>query len=114
MKKIQYFLAALFVVTLIYSGCKKDDNSDDSKPYIEVLGYTPVNHSLGLPYTDAGALVWDITIDGDTIEITDRLVVNNPVDVNTAGTYHVTYNASDEAGNQADERKRTVNVVIGK
>lgn len=114
MKKIQYFLAALFVVTLIYSGCKKDDNGDDSIPYIEVLGYTNINHELGLQYNDTGALAWDITINGDTIDITDRLVVNNPVDVNTAGTYHVTYNASDEAGNQADERKRTVNVVITK
>ena len=114
MKNTHYFLVMLLAAALVYSGCKKDDNGDDNKPFIELLGYTPINHSLGLPYSDAGALAWDVTAAGDTIDITDRLVVNNPVDVNTAGTYHITYNVTDEAGNQAEERKRTVNVVIGK
>lgn len=101
-------------ITFVISGCNKDDNGDNEKPFIEVLGYTPINHSLGLPYADAGALAWDITMNGDTIDITERLVVDNTVNVDVADTYHVTYNVTDEAGNQAEERKRTVNVVIGK
>ncbi|MEE4260699.1 MAG: immunoglobulin-like domain-containing protein [Bacteroidales bacterium] len=114
MKSIKYLPVCLLALTFLYSACKKDDNGDNEKPYIEMLGYASINHSLGMPYNDAGAIAWDITMEGDTVDISDRLVVDNKVNVNTAGTYYVTYNVSDEAGNDADERKRTVHVVIGK
>lgn len=114
MKNLTYFLIVAIALALAFSGCKKDDNGDKEKPYIEMLGYASINHSLGMPYNDAGAIAWDITMEGDTIDISNRLVVDNKVNVNTAGTYYVTYNVSDEAGNSADENKRTVHVVIGK
>lgn len=114
MKNIKYLLLAIIAVALINEGCKKTDEGDTAKPFIELLGYDPVYTALGLPYIDAGAIAWDITIDGDTIEITDRLVTDDNVNVNVAGNYEVTFNVSDEAGNAADERKRMVKVDITK
>ena len=114
MKKLNYLLFAIAIVTLFSLSCKKTDDGDTAKPFIELLGYSPINHSIDMPYVDAGAIAWDITIDGDTIEITDRLVTTDNVNINVAGSYEVTYNVSDEAGNAADERKRAVKVVIGK
>ena len=52
---------------------------------------------LGSTYIDAGATAVD-NIDGD---ITANIVTVNAVDVNTVGTYTVTYNVSDAAGNAA-------------
>ena len=114
MKNIKYLLLAIIAVMLINEGCKKTDDGDTAKPFIELLGYDPVYTAVGLPYVDAGALAWDITIDGDTIDITDRLVITDNVNTNVADNYEVTYNVSDEAGNAADERKRMVKVVVGK
>lgn len=113
MKKLNYLLLILAAIIIFHAGCKKEEG-DTAKPFIELLGYDPVYTAVGLPYVDAGAIAWDITIDGDTIEITDRLVTNDNVNVNVAGNYEVTFNVSDEAGNAADERKRAVKVVIGK
>lgn len=81
--------------------------NDVTKPVITLLGSNPVNIDLGTSYTDAGATATD-DIDGD---ITSRIVTVNPVNVNVAGTYTVTYNVSDVAGNAATEVTRTVNVT---
>ena len=58
-------------------------------------------------YTDAGATAVD-NIDGD---ITANIVTVNSVDVNCVGTYTVTYNVSDAAGNAALKLARTVNIT---
>jgi hypothetical protein len=78
--------------------------SDTTKPVITLLGSASVTITEGDSYTDAGATALDET-DGD---ITSGIVTVNPVDANTAGVYTVTYNASDSAGNAADEVARTV------
>ncbi len=75
-------------------------------PVITLLGEEPVNLYIGDSYTDAGATALD-DIDGD---ITVNIVVVNPVNVNVVGTYIITYNVSDAAGNPAQEVTRTVNV----
>tara|TARA_X000000950_G_C13724788_1_gene581763 strand:+ start:65 stop:760 length:696 start_codon:yes stop_codon:yes gene_type:complete len=71
------------------------------------LGDATVTIEVGSDYTDAGATASD-NYDGD---ITDDIVVVNPVDTAVVGTYTVTYNVSDTAGNTATEVTRTVNVV---
>src|SRR5690606_33089964 len=43
-------------------------------------------------------------------DITDQIVTVNPVDTTTPGTYTVTYNVTDAAGNAAEQVTRTVNV----
>ena len=79
---------------------------DTTKPVITLVGSSPVDINVGDTYNDQGATASD-NIDGN---ITSSIVTVNPVDTNTAGTYIVTYNVSDAAGNVADEVTRTVNV----
>ena len=80
---------------------------DVTIPVITLLGESEVSLELGSIYTDAGATAVD-NIDGD---ITANIVTVNSVDVNTVGTYTVTYNVSDAAGNAATQVTRTVNIT---
>ena len=82
--------------------------SDVGAPIITLLGDTTINIALGGTFTDPGATATDDE-DGD---ITANIVVGGDVvDVNTAGTYIITYNVSDAAGNAATQRTRTVIVA---
>lgn len=47
--------------------------------------------------------------DGEDGDITDLIVISNPVDVNTPGNYTVTYTVTDSGGNQVSE---TITVTI--
>jgi len=69
--------------------------SDTIAPVITLLGSTPSNHQQGSVYTDAGVTASD-SVDGN---ITANVVLTGTVDANTAGTYTLTYNVSDAAGN---------------
>jgi hypothetical protein len=80
---------------------------DATIPVISLVGDTEVSLELGSTYTDAGGTAVD-NIDGD---ITANIVVLNPVDVNSVGTYTVTYNVDDAAGNAAVQVSRTVNIT---
>ena len=77
---------------------------DTTAPVITLIGDNPVTHEGATVYTDAGATASD-TMDGD---ITDSIVTTSTVDSDAIGTYTVTYNVSDQAGNQATEVTRTV------
>ncbi|MBL1276261.1 MAG: DUF5011 domain-containing protein, partial [Ectothiorhodospiraceae bacterium] len=76
-------------------------------PVISLLGTTPVTVTEGAAYADAGATASD-TEDGD---LSASIVVNNPVDTATPGTYTVTYNVVDSGGKSALQVSRTVNVT---
>jgi hypothetical protein len=82
--------------------------ADETAPVISLIGDAAVTHALGTDYTDAGATATD-NVDGD---ITSSIVISETVDINTAGTYTITYSVSDEAGNAAIEVTRTVAVSI--
>ena len=60
-----------------------------------------MTHELGTTYTDAGA----------TSDSGETVTTIGTVDVNTTGTYTLTYSASDAAGNGATSVTRTVRVV---
>jgi hypothetical protein len=81
--------------------------ADTTVPVITLLGDATVTIEVGNDYTDDGATASD-NYDGD---ITDDIVVVNPVDTDVVGTNTITYNVSDAAGNAATEVTRTVNVV---
>ena len=81
--------------------------ADVTVPVITLLGDATVSLELGSTYTDAGATATD-NIDGT---ITSSIVTVNTVDVNTVGTYSVTYNVSDAAGNSATQVTRTVTIT---
>ena len=80
---------------------------DTTPPVITILGDNPVEVYQNSTYVDAGATALD-DVDGD---ITDDIETENLVDIHTIGTYLVTYNISDAAGNSAIQITRTVNVI---
>lgn len=80
---------------------------DMDAPVITLTGSDPVDVEIGTAYVDAGATALD-NVDGD---LTASIVTVNPVDVNTVGTYMVTYDVSDAASNAATQVTRTVNVI---
>jgi len=80
--------------------------TDNDNPVITLLGDNPINITVGTTFNDPGVTASD-NVDGD---ITSDIVVTGSVDTNTAGTYTITYNATDVAGNAADPVTRTVNV----
>lgn len=111
------FIITIIIVFLFLSfssSCKKDDTGDGTVPVIVVLGLNPINWALDFPYVDSGAIAYDVTPTGDTINITNRITTTNNVNVSVEGDYEVKYNVSDESGEHAEEKIRVVKVVIGK
>ena len=79
---------------------------DTTVPVITLLGSDPVTVEVGVAYTDAGATATD-NYDGD---LTTSIVVSGSVDVNTVGSYTLSYDVTDSSGNEATTLTRTVNV----
>lgn len=77
---------------------------DTEKPVITLTNDSTINLYVGDTYTEYGATAVD-NVDGN---ISGEIVISGEVDTSVAGTYYVTYNVSDEAGNTADEVMRTV------
>jgi lysophospholipase L1-like esterase len=81
-------------------------SGEDTVPPVIILNGGDVTLQVGDTYIDAGATAND-NIDGD---ITEKIEVSSTVDTGRAGVYTVTYNVSDEAGNAANEVRRSVTV----
>lgn len=83
--------------------------ADLNPPVITLIGSATVTSGLWVTYTDAGATAMDAE-DGD---LTSAIVVGGDmVDTSRIGTYVMTYNVSDAAGNAADEVTRTVVIPV--
>ena len=78
--------------------------TDTTAPVITVNGVDPVNVQLNDSYTDAGASA------NDDIDGVVAVTTTGTVDTSTAGTYTITYSASDGSGNSTSST-RTVNVI---
>lgn len=79
----------------------------DNIPVITLIGNTTINLTLNDNYTEPGFSATD-DVDGD---ITANVIVSgDTVDTSVIGTYVITYNVSDSAGNAATEVKRTIMV----
>lgn len=78
--------------------------ADVTLPVIELIGSLVVNLTSGSVYTDMGAKATD---NKDGI-ITDNIITLNSVNTAIAGTYTVTYDVKDLAGNSAIQATRTV------
>ncbi|MFA6251576.1 MAG: immunoglobulin-like domain-containing protein [Candidatus Paceibacterota bacterium] len=78
---------------------------DTTAPVITLLGVNPMELIVGDTFIDPGATASDI--------VDSSIVVNasGVVDTNTAGSYTITYTATDSAGNVASPITRTVNVT---
>ena len=83
-------------------------NPDTTPPVISLIGAGTINLNVGDSYNELGATATD-NYDGN---ISSSIIIGGDVvDNNNAGTYVVTYNVSDAAGNAANEVTRTVNVI---
>ncbi|WP_179344692.1 immunoglobulin-like domain-containing protein [Winogradskyella ursingii] len=83
-------------------------NPDSTIPIITLIGASTINLNVGDSYNEQGATAND-NYDGN---ISSSIVIGgDSVNTSNAGTYIVTYNVSDAAGNAANEVIRTVNVV---
>lgn len=80
--------------------------ADTTPPVISLNGSSNVSVNWGSTYTDAGATATD-NVD-TSVSVTTQGSVNTAV----AGTYTLTYRASDVAGNAATAVTRNVTVVI--
>jgi C1A family cysteine protease len=81
--------------------------SDRTAPVIALLGDSTVRIEAESEYADAGATALD-GYDGD---LTSQIVAASDVDTSTPGTYTVTYDVTDAAGNAAEQAVRTVRVI---
>ncbi|MDX8405989.1 MAG: DUF5011 domain-containing protein, partial [Mariprofundus sp.] len=79
----------------------------DSRPVITLKGAVAVAVVQGTVYTDSGATAID-NVDGI---VTANIIVVNTVNTVVAGTYTVTYDVTDAAGNVAVQLVRTVYVI---
>ena len=80
------------------------ETPDAVKPVITLLGDNPVTVETGSTYIDAGATAND-NVDGN---LTAAIVTVSTVNTAIAGTYTVTYDVLDNAGNAAVQVVRTV------
>lgn len=81
---------------------------DTTPPVITLLGDASMNLILGDAYIEPGATAED-DVDGDISGLI--VIAGDIVNTSATGTYLVTYNVSDSAGNSAPELVRTVNVL---
>ena len=83
--------------------------ADTTAPVIELIGANPQELAVGDAYVELNATATDDT-DDDTALSAAIVIDATAVDTATAGSYSVTYNVSDAAGNAATEVVRTVTV----
>ena len=95
-------LSSLVLITQSY-----DQNVLDTEaPVITLIGESTISINQDETYTELGATATD-NVNGD---LTASIIIESEVDSSSPGTYTVTYNVSDAAGNAATEVIRTVNV----
>ena len=80
--------------------------SDTTSPTIELDGANPQTITVGTAYAELGA-----TCNDETDGAITPIINSSSVDTSTAGSYTVTYDCADVAGNDAPQLTRTVNVV---
>lgn len=78
---------------------------DTTPPVITINNPNPIDITYGSSYVDAGATATD------NVDPSVAVNASGTVDTNMVGTYTITYNATDAAGNVATPVTRTVNVV---
>ena len=77
---------------------------DTEAPVITLIGDGTINLSAGDSYIEQGATTTD------NVDSSVPVSIGGSVDTSIAGSYTITYNATDTAGNGATEITRTVNI----
>lgn len=82
-------------------------NADTTKPVITLIGSASMTVTKGSAFSDPGATATD-NVDGN---LTGKIVKSGSVNTATAGTYTLSYNVKDGAGNAATTVTRAVTVT---
>jgi hypothetical protein len=82
---------------------------DTIKPTLTLLGTNPVTLEVFSSYTDAGVKASD-NYDNATV-LNPKVVATTNLDTSRLGTYYITYNLTDRAGNHAASVTRTIIVA---
>ena len=88
----------------LFANVGKTSSVDSSAPVISLTGANPQTVQLGSTYLELGAT----TDTGETV-----VIDASDVDTTSLGSYTVTYNSSDAAGNKSATVSRIVNVIAG-
>jgi hypothetical protein len=81
--------------------------ADQAAPVITLTGSDTVTLNVGEDYVEQGATAVD-NVDGDTLTV---IIDSSAVDSSVPGNYTVTYNVTDNATNDAEQKTRTVVIV---
>lgn len=103
---MRHLLGMALMAALLVVGCKKEDAA---APTVSLNGAATMEIVHGTTFTDPGATANDET-DGD---LTSAITVSGSVNTSMAGSYTLTYTATDEAGNTASV-DRMVEVVFNR
>lgn len=106
----RYILVLLLGVLLVGCGGSSNSNSDDvddapadtSAPIITLVGDSTVTLTVGDTYQESGSTVVD------NVDTGLSAAISGSVDTTTAGTYVLTYSASDAAGNSASVTRTVI------
>lgn len=85
----------------------KPNTIDVTPPTIELFGDTLVYITVGDVYKDLGVLANDY-VDGNYVDLTDQIVIDNKVDTKKAGIYTITFSVKDAAGNSTTATRSVV------
>ncbi len=100
---------AVLPFTLVACGSSSGKSKDNTAPVITLLGDNPQVILAGTPYVELGATALD-NIDGD---ISGSVVIDTTgVDLSLTGSYPVTYDVIDSAGNPATTITRSIRVLV--
>jgi hypothetical protein len=84
-------------------------DNENSPPVITLIDGVTINVVVNTTFTDPGATAFDV----EDVNLTASIVFGGTVDVNTVGSYTLTYDVTDTGGLSAPQVTRTVNVVPG-
>ncbi len=108
------FVGGYYLITYYYNDFSSNNSNvvtreiyvrDSVPPILTLIGPSEVDMYMGQSYYEYGILAYD-AYDGIV-----SYTVTHSIDVNTEGSYTVTYTASDSFGN-TDSISRTVNVLV--
>jgi endoglucanase Acf2 len=109
LSKSKFLILSFCTVAILLAGCSgggggnngNNDMADRTAPVITVAGASTINHELGTAYVDPGATATD-AVDGPVSVVTTGSVGTD------AGTYTLTYTATDRAGNTATATRTVI------
>ena len=82
-------------------------NIDNTKPVITLIGNSVINIERGSTYLEPGATAYD-----SHSGVSGNVIISGTVNTNIEGSYTITYNITDNAGNTAVPVTRIVNVIV--